>query len=181
MAEKAEKATESVVSYVITIKNEISKKSGGASTASATSAPSVSSSGNGGVAKTVHGESADGFSLSKKQMMNIGITAVKRIGNRVSSVIIDNHVGLADGHTTLQAKLNYNKQVANRILSIGLPIIVGTVTGNPMVVAAGIGSAVSWGVDIAVAQDRINIQRSVENIGIGMANTRAGAGGYRNN
>ncbi|MBQ7363524.1 MAG: hypothetical protein IJW48_03620 [Clostridia bacterium] len=46
-------------------------------------------------------------------------------------------------------------------------------------VAAGIGSAISWGVDIFVAQEQINLQRAVENIGISQANIRAGAGGDR--
>lgn len=156
------------VSYVITIKNEAS----GGGTAPSGSAKR-------GVAKTTQGDSASGFQLNKKQAAMMGVAAVRQIGNRVASVYIDNHVGLAEGHTTLQAKLNYNKQVANRLINIGLPLVVGVATGNPMAVIAAVGSAISWGVDVAVAQDRINIQRSVENVGIGMANVRAGAGGDR--
>ena len=56
---------------------------------------------------------------------------------------------------------------------------MGAVSGNPLAVAAGVGAAVSWGVDIAVAQDQLNLQRAVEQIGISQANIRAGAGGDR--
>ncbi len=42
-----------------------------------------------------------------------------------------------------------------------------------------VSSALSWGVDIAVAQEQLNLERAVENIGIQQANIRAGAGGNR--
>ena len=42
-----------------------------------------------------------------------------------------------------------------------------------------ISTAQIMGVDIAVAQEQLNLERAVENIGIQQANIRAGAGGDR--
>ena len=42
--------------------------------------------------------------------------------------------------------------------------------------AKSVRPALSWGVDIAVAQEQLNLERAVENIGIQQANIRAGAG-----
>ena len=162
------------VTYVISIRDETGGK--GSSSGEAQGASAVSQ--NGGVAPTSKGERASGFHLSKKQKINLGIVAAKKIGHRVATTYI-NQVGIRTGNTTLQEKLAYTESCIERGLAIGTTVITGAVTGNPLMVAAGIGSAISWGVDISVAQEQIKLQRAVENIGISQANIRAGAGGDR--
>ncbi len=155
------------VTYEIILKNETG--GGGGST---------KKSGSKAVAKTPKGDDASGFNLDAKKIAKLSYVAARQIGNRVATTYI-NKVGLRTGNTTLQERMSYDLSVAKRALNIGTAVIMGAVTGNPLAIAAGIGSAVSWGVDIAVAQDQLNLQRAVENIGISQANIRAGAGGDR--
>jgi hypothetical protein len=75
--------------------------------------------------------------------------------------------------------MNYTLNAAERAIGIGAAIIGGLATQNYLVALAGIGAAASWGVDIAVAKEQINLERQVEYIGISQANIRAGAGGDR--
>ena len=118
------------------------------------------------------------FHISKKAGVMMGVAAVKKVGNRVATTYIS-QIGVRTGNVTLQEKLAYDKGVAMRAIGIGTTLIVGAATGNPLAIAAGVGSAISWGVDIAVAQEQLNLERAVENIGIQQANIRAGAGGDR--
>lgn len=161
------------VSYVITIRDD---------TSGTGSPPGVASTDNTGVASASNGESASpkssGFHISKKAGVMMGVAAVKKVGNRVATTYIS-QVGVRTGNVTLQEKLAYDKGVAMRWIGIGTAVILGAATGNPLAIAAGVGSAISWGVDIAVAQEQLNLERAVENIGIQQANIRAGAGGDR--
>lgn len=154
------------VTYEIIIKNETGGSGSG------------DKSGSKAVAKTTDGKDASGFSISKKQAASMAMVAVQKIGNRVATTYI-NKVGMRTGRTSLQERMAYDLGVANRLVGIGTAVIMGAVSGNPLAVAAGIGAAVSWGVDVAVAQDQLNAQRAVEQIGISQANIRAGAGGDR--
>ena len=155
------------VTYEIILKNETG---GGGS--------SSKKSGSKSIAKTPKGDDASGFKIDGKKAGMLGYVAVRRIGNRVGTTLI-NRVGITTGNTTLQERLAYDFSILNRTINIGTAVITGAVTGNPLAIAAGIGMAVSWAVDIAVAKDQLNIQRTVENISISQANIRAGAGGDR--
>ena len=163
------------VTYVISIRDDTSGKG---------STPGVASNdSNTGVAPTTSGESASpkssGFNISKKAGVMMGVAAVKKVGNRVATTYISN-IGVRTGNVTLQEKLAYDKGVANRLINMGTAVILGFATGHPITgTMAAVGSALSWGVDIAVAQEQINLERAVEHIGIQQANIRAGAGGDR--
>lgn len=153
------------VTYEIILKNETGGGGG-------------SEKGSKSVAKTPKGDDASGFPISKKQAKGMAMVAVRKIGNRLATTYI-NKVGMRTGRTTLQEEFAYDLGVANRLLSIGGAIVAGVATQNYLAVAAGVGAAISWGVDIAVAQDQINLRRAVDNISINQANIRAGAGGDR--
>lgn len=157
------------ITYEIIIRSE---DGGGSGTGGGKGTPGKS------VAKTPKGDDASGFPISGKKLAAMGYVAAKRIGNRVATTYIS-RVGLRTGNATLQERMSYDLGVANRAIGIGTAIIGGAISGNPLAVVAGIGSAVSWGIDIAVAQEQLNLQRAVENIGISQANIRAGAGGDR--
>lgn len=133
----------------------------------------------GGVAKTSEGRSAapDTKSLGK-QLGGFAMAAAASAANQVITTAI-NQVSVRTGNSTMQQRLSFGYSTAMRALSIGGTVIGGLVTGNPMAVIAGIGSAVSWGVDIAIAQENLDLQRRVESISLEQTRIRAGAGGDR--
>lgn len=158
------------VTYLITIRDETGKGS--------------SEENNGGVAPAYDGANASGAPKGTsgtdyaKKAKALGIVAVKKIAHRVATSYI-NQVGVRTGNTQFQEKLSYSYSCLERVLGIGTAIIGGAIAGNPLAVLAGVGVAASWGVNIAVAQQQINLQRAVDDIGIAQANIRAGAGGDR--
>lgn len=154
------------VTYEIIIKNETGGSGSG------------DKSGSKAVAKTPKGDDASGFNLDAKTIGRLAYVGARRIVNRTFTTYV-NKVGMRTGRTSLQERMAYDLSIANRALNIGTAVIMGAVHGNPLAVAAGVGMAVSWAVDIAVAQDQLNVQRAVEQIGISQANIRAGAGGDR--
>lgn len=92
-----------------------------------------------------------------------------------------NRVELRTGRATYQAELNYKKSAAMRGLAIGGSFVGAAIMGNPLLAVAGVVSALDWGLEIGIAQENLNIERAVNNVSIGMANIRAGAGGDRFN
>lgn len=92
-----------------------------------------------------------------------------------------NRIDLRTGRTTYQQQQQWAYSTALKGLSIVGAIVGGIATQNYLAVVGGVVSAVDMGVDYAIEQKNINIERRVENIGIGMANIRAGAGGDRHN
>ena len=90
-----------------------------------------------------------------------------------------NRIDLRTGRTTYQQQLQWQYSTALKGLSIVGAIVGGMATQNYLAVVGGVVSAIDMGVDYAIEQKNINIERRVENIGIGMANIRAGAGGDR--
>ena len=159
------------VTYEIIVRQE-----GGSSGGSAT--PSNVRGNSGGIAQSGRSSDAGTFSLTNKQKKAVALAAITIPANRIATTF-HNRVGVRTGNVTYQERINYAYSTAKKAVMIGSVIVGGAMTGNVLAVAAGIGSAVSWGVDIAVAQDQLNLQRSVENIGISQANIRAGAGGDR--
>ena len=161
------------VTYVISIRDDTGGK--GSSEAGSSGA----GSGNGGVAPTSTGENASGFHLSKKQKINLGIVAAKKAVHTIAVTYI-NQVGIRTGNTTLQEKLAYTLSCGDRVFNMGTALLTGVLSGNPAGgVLAAAGIAFTRGVEIAVAQEQLKLERAVENIGISQANIRAGAGGDR--
>lgn len=158
------------VTYQIIIKGE-----GNASESNANNTNAQKGS---GVSTTLKGDDAGGFSLSKKQIKHMGMATASIAVNKALTTYI-NRVGVRTGNVTYQEKLSYTYSTAKRAIGIAGMIGGGIATQNPMLVFAGVTSAVSWGVDLAVSQEQINLQRAVEGIGISQANIRAGAGGDR--
>ena len=131
-----------------------------------------------GVAISPNSENSGGFGLSSKQIKSMGIATAKVAFNKAHTRYI-NQVGVRTGNTTYQEKLSYTYSTAKRALNIVGMLGAGAITGNPMFIFAGVTSAVSWAVDLSIAQEQINLERAVENIGISQANIRAGSGGDR--
>lgn len=90
-----------------------------------------------------------------------------------------NRIDLRTGRSTYQQQQQWTYSTALKGLSIVGAIVGGMATQNYLAVVGGVVSAIDMGVDYAIEQKNINIERRVENIGIGMANIRAGAGGDR--
>ena len=60
------------------------------------------------------------------------------------------------------------------LLAAGISVAVGAFT-NPLVAAVGVASLVNMGMQYAIAKENLNIAKSVESVGLGMANIRAGS------
>ena len=90
-----------------------------------------------------------------------------------------NRVELRTGRSTYQQQLQWQYSTALKTASIAGALALGTATAHPTLMLAGVVSAVDMGVDYAINRRNIDIERRVENIGIGMANIRASAGGDR--
>ena len=55
-----------------------------------------------------------------------------------------------------------------------MSVAVGAFT-NPLVAVAGVASLVNMGIQYAIAEENLNIAKSVESVGLNMANIRAGS------
>lgn len=105
--------------------------------------------------------------------------ALKYVNKAVTTSI--NLVELRTGRSTYQEQLNWTYSTALKGLGIVGSIAAGFVTGNPLLIIGGLATAADTAIDYGIAQQTLNLERRVENISIGMANIRAGAGGDRNN
>lgn len=90
-----------------------------------------------------------------------------------------NRVELRTGRSTYQQQLQWQYSTALKTASIAGALALGGATANPTLMLASVVSAVDMGVDYAINRRNIDIERRVENIGIVMANIRAGAVGNR--
>ena len=91
-----------------------------------------------------------------------------------------NLVALRTGRTTYQEQLQWTYSTALKGLAIAGSIVGGVATGNPTLIIGGAMAAVDTFVDYSISAENIRLERRVENISMGMANVRAGAGGNRN-
>lgn len=155
------------VEYVITIKGEGGQGSGNKSKTGASK--------KNGVAPSADGSSSGEF----KKLGGLAVAGAVAIANKVVTTAI-NRVGITTGQTTFQERLNYTYNAAMRVTAIGGAILGGIATGNYLAAIAGAASAVSWGVEVAVADMNIQTERRVESISIRQANIRAGSSGDRN-
>lgn len=87
-----------------------------------------------------------------------------------------NRVELRTGYSTLQERLNFAVTNGTRLLT---SVMAGAAFGPVGAIAGGAVYMLSTGLSIWQSQLNIDINRSIEDINIGMANVRAGAGGDR--
>lgn len=92
-----------------------------------------------------------------------------------------NRVELRTGRAVYQERLNFAYNTALKGTAMVGATVAGLATGNYLLALGGAVSFVDAAVNYSIARETINLERRVENIGIGMANVRAGAGGDRNN
>lgn len=148
------------VSYVITIKTE-----GG--------------EGDSGIAKNQNGEDVGKNKkrkkeVSAKQLLVAGGGYALRLADTVITTEI-NRVSLRTGHSTYQQKISYHYNTGKRILTSAAMIAHGAITGNPLTALAGTASILNMGMQYAIARENLDIAKSVESVGLGMANIRAGS------
>ena len=160
------------VNYIITIRHE------GGSGGSGGTSP--------GVAPTVSGESATGdgnvigdlYGAYQKATKIAPIAfAMKLIDSTVTREI--NRVELRTGHSTYQERISWSYGVAKRTLLTGALLIGGIATGNPVAIGGAVLSAANRGIELIQAAEDLRISRAVEDVGIDMANIRAGSYGDR--
>lgn len=123
--------------------------------------------------------SADGTtSIDTAKIGGIAMAGAATIANKIITTAIS-RVGITTGQTAFQERLSYAYSAAARVLAIGTAVVGGIATGNYLAAIAGVASAATWSVDIAIADMNIQTERRVESIGIRQANIRAGASGDR--
>ena len=102
------------------------------------------------------------------------------IGMQIARSVIQgelSRVELRTGYSTLQERINFAISKGQSLIG---GIVGGAAVGGPVGAVVG-GMTVMLGQAIQYTQNQItlDINRSIENISIGMANVRAGAGGDR--
>lgn len=90
-----------------------------------------------------------------------------------------NRVELRTGRATYQQQQQWTYSTVMKGAGIVTAIATGLLTSNYLVAAGGVVAALDTAIDYGIAAQNIDLERRVENIGIGMANIRAGAGGDR--
>lgn len=103
--------------------------------------------------------------------------ALKYVNKAITTNI--SRVDLRTGRSTYQEQLQWTYSTAMKGLAIGGAIVGGIASGNYLLALGGVVSAVDTAIDYGIAERNLNLERRVENISIGMANIRAGAGGDR--
>lgn len=159
------------VNYIITIRHD-----GG---------NSGKSGSNSGVAPTVSGESTS----NEGTIGNVyeGVKAATKIApiayalKLADSVVTTNinRVSLRTGHTTYQERTSWAYSTAKKALTTGAMLVGGIVTANPAIIAGAAISVANQGLELYRAQENLQIAESVEDVGIGLANIRAGSLGDR--
>lgn len=151
------------VEYVITIRTEGGEGGSGS---------------NGGVSKTKDGEDVSGLQsiemLQKTALLVAGRKAIKTVFTSYLT-----HVEIGAGNSLLSQKLAFHYGEIERMLAIGTALIGGAVTGNIPAMVGGVAAIASRLTDIGLERQRLALSRSVEDVGIQMANIRAGSNGDR--
>lgn len=93
----------------------------------------------------------------------------KLVSNEISTV------ELRTGAREYEQKLQFEMRVANIGASMGMSLIAGIATGNPLIAVAGmILTAANTAMDIAQRYREIEIKQNREDISLGLARMRAG-------
>lgn len=91
-----------------------------------------------------------------------------------------NTTNIRYGSQALEDRYRMWQSNITRSVNAGIGLVAGIVTGNPVLAIGSIaGSAISAGVDYMQRSSQLQLERSVESTSIGMANIRAGIGGWR--
>ena len=112
-----------------------------------------------------------------KSAANVGL-ALKYASKVITTDI--NRVSLRTGRAMYQQQLNWTFSTATKTAGILAALAGALVTGNPLLAMAGMASALDAQFDYQLQKENIRLEKNVEDISIGMANIRAGAGGSRN-
>ena len=84
------------------------------------------------------------------------------------------------GSQALEDRYRMWQNNITRTANAGIGLVMGIVTGNPVLAIGSIaGSAISAGVEYVQRSNQLQLERSVENVSIGLANIRSGVGGGR--
>lgn len=91
-----------------------------------------------------------------------------------------NTTNIRYGSQTLEDRYRMWQNNITRSVNAGIGLVAGIVTGNPVLaIGAVAGSAISAGVEYIQRSNQLQLERSVENVSIGLANIRSGVGGGR--
>lgn len=155
--------------YVIRI--PLPKEEGGNSPVSKPSASSSSAQD-----KTYMAKSAESAKNAVKSIVTYGTAAA--VADKLVSYEIST-VSLRTGATEYEQKLQFGYSMAKQTL---LPLAVGAATGGlPGAIIGGLWSFTMQGISWAQNAQTIDYNKTLENISIGFANTRAGVTGSRSN
>ena len=136
------------------------------------------------IAKTVDGEDSKNplseFLQQGKSVRKMApVVYAKKFAEKTVTTLIS-RIDARTGNIALQQRLDFCYNTTKSLLDAGGLMLGGIATANPMAVVAGAISLTTMGINMAIEQENININRRVENVGMNMANIRAGAGGDRN-
>lgn len=91
-----------------------------------------------------------------------------------------NTTNIRYGSQALEDRYRMWQTNITRSVNAGLGLVMGIVTGTPVLAIGAIaGSAISAGVEYVQRSNQLQLERSVENVSIGMADIRSGVGGGR--
>ena len=158
------------ITYVISIKSDsVSEAKGGV--ASDKNGQSVSSERK----KSESGGRGGAYVKSKlRKVASVGF-AMQAIDMAVSAQI--NTVEARTGNARLAELQSYTYSTAKSL--VGATVAGAMAGGVPGAVIGLTGALVHRGVQVALAQQQLDIAKSVENVGLQMAHIRAGTGGSR--
>lgn len=91
-----------------------------------------------------------------------------------------NTTNIRYGSQALEDRYRMWQTNITRTANAGIGLVMGIVTGTPVLAIGAIaGSAISAGVEYIQRSNQLQLERSVENVSIGLANIRSGVGGGR--
>lgn len=140
-----------------------------------------------GAGSTGESDSSDSGSSSETKVVNklkslVSFAAIKSTADTIINNDI-NQISLRTGATEYEQRQSYIYNTASSVVGAGASLVIGGIMGGPAGVAvAAIGIAVT-GIkkiaDIEYKRENLMLQESLENISLGMAQTRAGYSGRR--
>lgn len=88
-----------------------------------------------------------------------------------------NTTNIRYGSQALEDRYRMWQNNITRSVNAGIGLVAGIVTGSPVLaIGAVAGSAISAGVEYIQRSNQLQLERSVENVSIGLANIRSGVG-----
>jgi hypothetical protein len=119
----------------------------------------------------------------KKKAIAKGISAYHYAKSAADIAISSqiNTIELRTGRSQLQARMQTSYDIGKRIWNIGESIAIGAMLGGgvPGAVIGAVGSIASQGISLALEQYNLDLQKTVDDIGLKQMQIRAGTGGNR--